>query len=135
MKLGELLKKYRQDHNLSLRAFAELSGVSNSYLSMLELGRQPSSGNPIVPSLTKLNQIADAMGLDINDLLSSVDDMPVSFREDPGEEPVCFKLSELEKKIIVRFRSLSSVEKDMVLRSLGIAEEKGDLLSSDQAAG
>ena len=134
MKLGELLKRYRQDHNLSLRGFSELSGVSNSYLSMLELGRQPSSGNPIVPSLTKLNQIAAAMGMDINDLLSSVDDMPISFREDSGDDDFCFKLTDLEKKIIVRFRSLSGKEKEMILRSLNL-NEKGDASADIQGVG
>ena len=83
MKLGEILREYRKDHGLSLRDFAKISGVSNSYLSMLETGRQPSSGRPIVPTLTKLNQIAAAMNISLDDLIAAVDDTPVSFNEKP----------------------------------------------------
>lgn len=117
MKLGDIIKKYREDHGLSLRAFSDLSGVSNSYLSMLESGKHPRSGRPIVPTLTKLNQLADAMGLRIDDLIQEMDDMPVKIDGD-------FSLSPLEKQIIMRFRLLPDGERNMILRSLGLEEEK-----------
>lgn len=117
MKLGDIIKKYREDHGLSLRAFSDLSGVSNSYLSMLESGKHPRSGRPIVPTLTKLNQLADAMGLRVDDLIQEMDDMPVKIGCD-------FSLSPLEKQIIMRFRLLPDGERNMILRSLGLEEEK-----------
>lgn len=117
MKLGDIIKKYREDHGLSLRAFSDLSGVSNSYLSMLESGKHPRSGRPIVPTLTKLNQLADAMGLRVDDLIQEMDDMPVKIDGD-------FSLSPLEKQIIKRFRLLPDGERNMILRSLGLEEEK-----------
>ena len=117
MKLGDIIKKYREDHGLSLRAFSDLSGVSNSYLSMLESGNHPRSGRPIVPTLTKLNQLADAMGLRVDDLIQEMDDMPVKIDGD-------FSLSPLEKQIIMRFRLLPDGERNMILRSLGLEEEK-----------
>ena len=80
MRLGEIIKRYREENGLSLRDFAKKSGVSNSYLSMLETGRQPQSGRPIVPTLTTLNKIASAVGMRIDDLIAAVDDMPVSFK-------------------------------------------------------
>lgn len=117
MKLGDIIKKYREDHGLSLRAFSDLSGVSNSYLSMLESGKHPRSGRPIVPTLTKLNQLANAMGLRVDDLIQEMDDMPVKIDGD-------FSLSPLEKQIIMRFRLLPDGERNMILRSLGLEEEK-----------
>ena len=117
MKLGDIIKKYREDHGLSLRAFSYLSGVSNSYLSMLESGKHPRSGRPIVPTLTKLNQLADAMGLRVDDLIQEMDDMPVKIDGDCS-------LSPLEKQIIMRFRLLPDGERNMILRSLGLEEEK-----------
>lgn len=117
MKLGDIIKKYREDHGLSLRAFSDLSGVSNSYLSMLESGKHPRSGRPIVPTLTKLNQLADAMGLRVDDLIQEMDDMPVKIDG-------YFSLSPLEKQIIMRFRLLPDGERNMILRSLGLEEEK-----------
>ncbi len=119
MKIGEIIKQYRNEHGYSLREFSKLSGVSNSYLSMLESGKHPRSGRPIVPTLTKLNQIADAMGLRIDDLISAMDDTPVKI-DDGG-----FYVSSLEKQIILRFRDLPDGERNMLLRSLGL-EEKGD---------
>lgn len=117
MQLGDIIKKYREDHGLSLRAFSDLSGVSNSYLSMLESGKHPRSGRPIVPTLTKLNQLADAMGLRVDDLIQEMDDMPVKIDGN-------FSLSPLEKQIIMRFRLLPDGERNMILRSLGLEEEK-----------
>lgn len=120
MKIGEILRNYREEHGYSLREFAKLSGVSNSYLSMLESGRHPRSGRPIVPTLTKLNQIAAAMGIRVDDLIANMDDTPVRFDD---EEPA-FRLSSLEKDIITRFRLLPDGEKNMLLRSLGLGDAK-----------
>lgn len=122
MKIGEIIKQYRNEHGYSLREFAKLSGVSNSYISMLESGKHPRSGRPIVPTLTKLNQIADAMGLRVDDLVSAMDDTPVKIDDDGG-----FYVSPLEKQIILRFRALPYGERNMLLRSLGL-EEKGENL-------
>jgi transcriptional regulator with XRE-family HTH domain len=115
MKLGEIIRRYREDHGYSLRKFAEISGVSNSYLSMLETGRQPSSGRPVVPTLTKLNQIAAAMNMRVDDLIAVMDDTPVSL-QDPPAPAAAFSLSDLEKQIVIRFRALPDGEKNMLLR-------------------
>lgn len=124
MRLGEIIKRYREENGLSLRDFAKKSGVSNSYLSMLETGRQPQSGRPIVPTLTTLNKIASAVGMRIDDLIAAVDDMPVSFKEEAGAPAaVGFELSALEIQIITRFRALPVGERNMILRSLGLDEE------------
>jgi len=47
MTLVEIIIKYRTEHNLSQRAFAERCGVSNGYISMLEMNRNPSTEAPI----------------------------------------------------------------------------------------
>jgi transcriptional regulator with XRE-family HTH domain len=118
MKIGDILRTYREEHDLSLREFSRLSGVSNSYLSMLESGRHPRSGRPIVPTLTKLNQIAAAMGIGVDDLIANMDDTPVRF-DDPAPS---LRLSQLEKDLIIRFRLLPEGEKNMILRSLGLID-------------
>jgi len=132
MKLGEIIKSYRVDHGLSLRDFAKQSGVSNSYLSMLETGRQPSSGRPVVPTLTKLNQIAAAMNMRVDDLVAAVDDMPVAIN-DPVAPAAAFSLSDLEEQIIIRFRALPDGEKNMILRSLGLEEKRAGEASGQNA--
>ncbi len=78
MEIGDILRNYRKEHDLSLREFSRISGVSNSYLSMLESGRHPRSNRPIIPTLTKLNQISAAMGMTVNDLISNIDGVPAA---------------------------------------------------------
>lgn len=87
MTFSELLIKHRSDHSLSQRKFAELCGLSNGYISMLENNLNPSTGKPVIPTLPALNKIARGMGISLDDLLSMVDDNAViSLRRDPAPE-------------------------------------------------
>ncbi len=61
--IGEITKKYREKHGLSLRAFAELCGVSKTYLFQLERGKTGDGDFPS-PSLAVVMAIADAMKMD-----------------------------------------------------------------------
>lgn len=83
MKLGELVKKYRQDHSLTVREFAVKCGVSHGYVAMLENGKNSKTGLPITPSLVTLNKIATGLGLTIDELIATVDDMPVTLQTVP----------------------------------------------------
>ena len=77
MKLSEFIMKYREEHGLSQRQFAEICDVSNSYISMLEKERNPKTGQPIVPSMLHYVKIANGMNISVQDLFSSIDDAPV----------------------------------------------------------
>ena len=77
MKLSEFIMKYREEHGLSQRQFAEICDVSNSYISMLEKERNPKTGQPIVPSMLQYVKIANGMNISVQDLFSSIDDAPV----------------------------------------------------------
>ena len=78
MKLGEIIKSYREKHGVSQRRFATESGLSNSYISQLEKNKNSKNGRPITPSLVVLKQVADAMGIPLDDLLRRLDDMYIS---------------------------------------------------------
>lgn len=54
MTLGEYILNYREKHDISQRQFARMTGLSNSYISMLEKGLNPSSGKPIIPTILNL---------------------------------------------------------------------------------
>lgn len=77
MLLRELIVQYRAANGLSQRAFAAKCNVTNGYISMLENGKNPTTGKPVVPSLTKLSNIAEGMGITLHQLLQSVDDMEI----------------------------------------------------------
>lgn len=73
MRLGEIIKKYRTDHNLSMDDFSERSGISKSYISLLEKNRHPQTGKPITPSIQYIKQAADGMGMDFKELFSMIE--------------------------------------------------------------
>lgn len=77
MTLGDLIKEYRTEHNLSQRQFAIMCGLSNGYISMLEKGENPSTKKPVAPSLVQLQKIAAGLGITVMDLMERVDDMPI----------------------------------------------------------
>lgn len=84
MTLSELILSYRKEHGLSQRQFATSSNLSNGYISMLEKGVNPNTLQPITPTLPVLKKLASAMNITIEDILSKVDDMPISLA--PEEE-------------------------------------------------
>lgn len=84
MTLRELIIQYRDTHGLSQRQFALQCGLSNGYVSMIERGANPTTRQPITPTLPKLKQLADGMGITLADLLTSVDDMPVDISMYPA---------------------------------------------------
>ena len=55
-----------------MQTFAEKSGLSKGYISMLEAGKHPRSGDAIDPSLNTLNGCAAAMGIDCDALVSMI---------------------------------------------------------------
>ena len=61
MVLGNLIKEYRSSHNLSLRDFAQLCGLSHTYISALEKNIDPRTGKPIAPTLDSVKYISNAM--------------------------------------------------------------------------
>lgn len=73
MTLGDIIKQYRDDHGLSMDSFAEKSGISKAYISLLEKNRHPKTGKPIAPSILTIKQAADGMGMDFNKLFGMVD--------------------------------------------------------------
>ena len=69
MTLGEVIKTYREEHGLSMRDFAKLSGLSNTMISNYEHGVSKKTGEALIPSLGNVAKIASAMGIEIEDLV------------------------------------------------------------------
>lgn len=89
MKLGELIREYRDQHELSQRQFAEKCDLSNGYISILEKGTNPNTGKPVTPTIPQLKKLAAGLGMSMMDMLESVDDMPIDIAaEVPGIIPM-----------------------------------------------
>lgn len=72
MTLGDIIKEFRILNKLSMDEFGKMSGISKSYISMLENNRDP-RGNPINPSIETIDKVAGAIGVDLDDLMSQID--------------------------------------------------------------
>jgi transcriptional regulator with XRE-family HTH domain len=63
MYIGEKIREERKKQNLKQLELAKKAGISNTYLSDIEIGRT-------TPSIKSLMKIADALGVDCSMLLS-----------------------------------------------------------------
>lgn len=70
--IGEMIKKYRQEHGMSMEEFASRCGLSKAYISLIERGKNTRSDKPIVPSIDTVKAIANVLGVDLNVLLRSM---------------------------------------------------------------
>ncbi|MGT2959346.1 hypothetical protein A9Q68_10190 [Streptococcus bovimastitidis] len=73
MKLGEIIKEYRDEHKLSMDAFAKKSGMTKGYISMLEKNEHPKSKKPIIPTNETISKVAKGIGVDIDTILEKLD--------------------------------------------------------------
>lgn len=107
MTLREYIIEYRRAHDLSQRQFANLCGVTNGYISMIENGVNPSTQKPIVPKIDSLIKIANGTGMSLQSLLEMIEDHPV----DIGES-----LTRDEKTLLRLYRQMTNEERAVVLK-------------------
>lgn len=74
MHLGELIKQYRSEHGMSQAEFAQKSGISKGYISMLENNKNPDSGKPLAPSYTVFSKVASTIGCTTDSLMRMMDE-------------------------------------------------------------
>ena len=54
MTLGNIVKQYRADNDLSMDEFARRCSLSKGYISMIENGINPRNNKPIAPTLPSI---------------------------------------------------------------------------------
>ena len=92
MILGDLIKRYRSETGTSMEQFAKKSGISKAYVSILERNYNPVNGKPVVPSLETIKAVSNAIGMDFNDVIATLDsNQPVAIREDNPPIPAGFE--------------------------------------------
>lgn len=105
MQLAAIIQNYRQTHNLTMDEFARRAKISKAYISMLEKGKHSSSGKPIQPSLSTLKNIANAMFLNLDDLLNMMDSNTTISLKSPQPSPVSINLHDLLQSSQIMFFS------------------------------
>ena len=73
MTLGDVIKEYRTKNNMSMDTFADRSGISKAYISLLEKNKHPKTGKPIAPSINVIKQASSAIGVDFDTLFNMIE--------------------------------------------------------------
>ena len=73
MTLGDYIREYRRTHKYSMDEFAQRTGMSKAYISILERNYNPSTGKAAIPSLDTIKRVATATSVDFNDLIAMLD--------------------------------------------------------------
>lgn len=74
MRLGAIIREYRDATQISMEQFAKRAGLSKSYVNTLERGHHPSTNEEIYPSMGTVAKCARAMTLTVDDLLEKIGD-------------------------------------------------------------
>lgn len=137
MKLGEIIKKYREENNLSLREFAEKCGLSHAYIAKLEEGKDPRSGKNIEPTIDTVKKISEAMNMPLDKLLKAIgyldtdirnpaDEISDAVKDDPELLEFWNELKEREdlKLLFKQTRKLSPKDIKQVIRIIKAIEDE-----------
>ena len=81
MKLGEIIRRYREEHFLSQREFARKCQLSNAQISLLEKG-VGAHGEPFMPSGRTISKVAKGMGLSSEALIAQCEDFDIDITDD-----------------------------------------------------
>lgn len=68
MDLGQIIKRYIKEHNMTVRAFANEAGLSSTYLSYIIRGKT-SVGKPPSPTIDVYKACAKTMGIELDELI------------------------------------------------------------------
>lgn len=86
MRIGEVIKQYRDDHELSQAEFSRRCGLSDVVISFIERGHR-SDGRPYLPKFETVRKLARGMGISSEALIMQCDDfnldIPVGMEETP----------------------------------------------------
>jgi len=133
VKFGQYLRRLRKKKNLSLRQLSDLTGISDSYLSLIEKGKRG------VPRPEYLRRLAEALGVSYDDMLAKAGYREPERREIPLEDA----LQELLNSDYVVFDGLpmgeidEEVKEDLKTAFLAIMEYKakrGEIQNPKKAA-
>lgn len=109
MKLSELLKQYRAENKISQRELARRCGLSNSLISLIEMGVNPQTGKEMSPDLETYRKIADCLGVSIQKLFETLgNDAKVSMYI--GKQENMDVSAELYREIISRGKSKGAAD-------------------------
>ena len=112
MYLGEIIYDYRAKNKLTLKQFSERSGLSVAYLSQLENNRNPRTGRPAIPSSKTIYAVANAMRMDVGELVRELDQNQLILVSSPSSG---MPLTDDEMALLENYRELNDEGQNKVL--------------------
>ena len=74
MELKDILTNYRYENRISQREFARRCNLSNSLISILEMGKNPQTGKKPTPDIDTYKKIASGMNITVHKLFQMIGD-------------------------------------------------------------
>jgi len=119
MKLSDFIIEYRKERGLSQRQFAEACGLSNGYISMIENNVNPKSGQPPVLTYLSLKKIATSVGMSLQELSVTVDDIVIAAEDDlPANKTPTIEESGRLNEFINLFGQLPEDHQTRIIREI-----------------
>lgn len=86
MRIGKLIRDYRTENGISQREFARRCELSNSLISILEMGVNPQTGKTVEPDMRTYRRLASGMGITVEALMEQLRAGRVSQKINISEE-------------------------------------------------
>lgn len=106
MKIGEWVRKYRKEHDLSMQAFGDRCGLSRAYISILEKGINPTTNKPFSPTIQTVQKIADVTGLDLN-LLDKDQSLIINYKSTDNNQ----NISDADRELLELYHRLDAEDR------------------------
>lgn len=107
MKLGKIIKTYRDEKNLTQTEFGDRAGLSKAYISMLERNKNSRNGQPLTPTVDTLRKVSNVMGINLGDLLLKMEDEYINVAQNAiGDE---------QAELLNEYNKLSPESKNLVM--------------------
>lgn len=74
MELSQVLREYREKNDISQRELGRRCGLSNSLISLIEMGLNPQTGKKMSPDLETYRKLAYGMQMSLQQLFEQLDD-------------------------------------------------------------
>ena len=109
MKLTDIIKNYIEEHNYSLRYFADRCGISTAQMSLMSRGIN-SQGEKSIPRPEMLEKLAIGMGISYRELISVMDDNALVVVSEDGDDLAPRKQALIDKILIATPEQLDKIE-------------------------
>ena len=97
-RFGERIRELRKAKNIGQRALAEMIDVSHTYISKIENEKLDFSD---YPSEKRIRKIAEALGADVDELLTLANKIPDDIKQRVIERPDAFrKIAQLDDETL-----------------------------------